>query len=90
MLFKVIFCRSREEIQARVQGEIERTSRDHSKIIDDDQKLLIKETKPKPTFAFIRYIEIKSKEIFWLTLYTLVLWGIFAERAYCNLFYSTI
>lgn len=86
MLIKIIICRSRQEIQARVQGEIDPASRNYSKIIDDDQKLFIKENKTKPTFAFVRYIEIKAKEIFWLTLYTLVLWGIFAERAYCNLF----
>jgi dual oxidase len=75
---------SRQEIQERFQGEIGTPVRDTSKIIDESQAESIKTelNVDRPRFAFVKYIELKSKEIFWMTLYTLVLWAIFIERAY--------
>jgi hypothetical protein len=82
----VVYRRSRQEIQERFQGEIGTPVRDTSKIIDESQAESIKTelNVDRPRFAFVKYIELKSKEIFWMTLYTLVLWAIFIERAYCT------
>ncbi|XP_063929411.1 dual oxidase 2-like [Zophobas morio] len=74
---------SRQEIQERFQGEIGHQERDTSKIIDDSQTESIKADHiGTPKFAFVSYLELKAKEIFWLSLYTLVLLAVFAERAY--------
>jgi len=58
--------------------------------IDNDQEVALQNTKQKPIKASFwistrpirRAIENYSREIFWMTLYTLVLLAIFAERAY--------
>ncbi|XP_044256242.1 dual oxidase 2-like [Tribolium madens] len=74
---------SRQEIQERFQGEIQSQPRDTSRVIDDNQAESIKSQHiTRSKFAFVRYIELKSKQIFWMMLYTLVLWAIFIERAY--------
>jgi len=60
--------------------------------IDNDQEVALQNTKQKPIKASFwistrpirRAIENYSREIFWMTLYTLVLLAIFAERAYCK------
>nr|CAD7458660.1 unnamed protein product [Timema tahoe] len=55
--------------------------------IDEDQKVALENSKLQPVnttpwLAARRIIENYSREIFWVTLYTLVLLAIFAERAY--------
>ena len=35
--------------------------------------------------SFTHYIDNNRRQIFWVTLYTLVVCGIFIERAYCTL-----
>jgi len=57
--------------------------------IDNDQEVALQNTKEKPikasfSISIRRAIENYSREIFWMTLYTLVLLAIFAERAYCK------
>lgn len=57
--------------------------------IDNDQEVALQNTKEKPIKASFwisirRATENYSREIFWMTLYTLVLLAIFAERAYCK------
>jgi hypothetical protein len=57
--------------------------------IDNDQEVALQNTREKPIkssfwISIRRVIENYSREIFWLTLYTLVLLAIFAERAYCK------
>ncbi|CAH1153484.1 unnamed protein product [Phaedon cochleariae] len=67
---------SKQEIEARFnQG---------TKIIDAHQEevLKIQSRAVHRQNAVIRFIEINSKEIFWFSLYTLVLFAIFLERAY--------
>nr|CAD7401821.1 unnamed protein product [Timema poppensis] len=55
--------------------------------IDEDQAVALENSKLQPVkttpwLAVRRIIENYSREIFWVTLYTLVLLAIFAERAY--------
>ncbi|KAG5870630.1 hypothetical protein JTB14_023085 [Gonioctena quinquepunctata] len=76
---------SKQEIEARFKGQsanVEEIER-NSKIIDQGQEEVIKTTirNDKPN-EILRYIELKSREIFWITLYTLILFCIFFERAY--------
>ncbi|KAK9889380.1 hypothetical protein WA026_004655 [Henosepilachna vigintioctopunctata] len=67
------------DINSRFKGE--------SSIIDQEQADILKdvsniEQKVNKRVGILKYIELKSKEIFWLTLYTLILLAIFIERAY--------
>ncbi|KAJ8926850.1 hypothetical protein NQ314_020701 [Rhamnusium bicolor] len=78
---------SRQEIEARFKGHGSESAENNvSKIIDEGQEKVIQDQKNSTTakkqYALLRFIELKSKEIFWKTLYTLVLFAIFAERAY--------
>ncbi|XP_074037846.1 dual oxidase 1 [Leptinotarsa decemlineata] len=79
---------SKQEIEARFKGESSRVENNqrNSRIIDEDQEIVLKtlgETSgPYKQNPVLRFIELKSKEIFWITLYTLVLICIFLERAY--------
>ncbi|XP_069693033.1 dual oxidase-like [Periplaneta americana] len=55
--------------------------------IDNDQEVALQNRREEPVhstlwIAIKRVIENYSREVFWLTLYTLVLLAIFAERAY--------
>lgn len=62
---------------------------DRARVIDNEQDANInkREFKKANQFAtFLKYIELKKRNIFWMALYTLVLFAIFAERAYCNFF----
>lgn len=52
----------------------------------EDEAIKKPKEKPSPLSKIVRYLEKQSQEIFWFTLYTLVLWAVFAERAYCKLF----
>lgn len=57
--------------------------------IDEAQEKALKNRNKEPIqrsfwISIKRIIENYSREIFWLTLYTLVLLAIFAERAYCK------
>ncbi|XP_072402675.1 dual oxidase 2-like [Diabrotica undecimpunctata] len=76
---------SKQEIEARFKGGGSfDESGNSAKMIDDDQEVVIK-THPvqEQKYAIaLKFIELKSKEIFWMSLYTLVLLGVFAERAY--------
>ena len=38
----------------------------------------------KRLHTFLRLVENNRLQIFWVTLYTLVMFGIFIERAYCE------
>ncbi|CAH0562068.1 unnamed protein product [Brassicogethes aeneus] len=54
-----------------------------SKLVDEEQDAILKSFKPVAMKSPLRkFLEIRSKEIFWTTLYTLVLLGIFIESAY--------
>ena len=49
----------------------------------------VQKTQPKSTAglyyqAAISFIENYRRQIFWATLYTLVLFGVFIERGYCK------
>ncbi|XP_065166773.1 dual oxidase 2-like [Atheta coriaria] len=52
---------------------------EETKLLND---AVINEETMSSRWNFLRYVERKSKEIFWVTLYTLVMIAIFAERAY--------
>lgn len=91
LILNVTNLRSHQEIQARIEGQSSaesNTETNDSRIIDERQEELIliqdRNATVGKAHAMLRYIELKSKEIFWLTLYTLVLLAIFAERAYCK------
>lgn len=73
---------SPSDIKARLQGVC--CSRDTSEVIDKEQDSIttIRKEQPGKHTQILRYIEENAKEIFWFSLYTLVLWAIFAERAY--------
>ncbi|XP_060531820.1 dual oxidase 2-like [Cylas formicarius] len=77
---------SRSEIESRFQGIAANHS---SRIIDQKQEEEAVEYHEKEQSFYLsyrnrvlRFIEIKCREIFWLSLYTMVLLCIFAERAY--------
>lgn len=91
LILNILNLRSHQEIQARFEGQSSKeTSGDmnESRIIDERQEELIRiqdrSIATGKTHATLRFVELKSKEIFWMTLYTLVLLAIFAERAYCE------
>ncbi|XP_018566718.1 dual oxidase 2-like [Anoplophora glabripennis] len=80
---------SHQEIQARFEGQSSTENggdTNESRIIDERQEELIRiqdrSTTTGRIHAILRFIELKSKEIFWMTLYTFILLAIFAERAY--------
>ncbi|KAJ8953259.1 hypothetical protein NQ318_015841 [Aromia moschata] len=74
---------SPQELETRFKGQRHEVGENDSQLIDGRQEELIKTQKTfKQKNALLRFIELKSKEIFWMTLYTLVLLAIFAERAY--------
>uniref|UniRef100_A0A1Y1KGZ7 NAD(P)H oxidase (H2O2-forming) n=1 Tax=Photinus pyralis TaxID=7054 RepID=A0A1Y1KGZ7_PHOPY len=70
------------DIKARLQGVS--SSKQTNELIDKEQDSVttIRKEKPGKYTQILRYIEENAKEIFWFSLYTLVLWAIFAERAY--------
>ncbi|KAL3290150.1 hypothetical protein HHI36_023514 [Cryptolaemus montrouzieri] len=76
------------DIRTRFKGETSENPDESASIIDQEQHQILENaestTKPKvsKTYGILKYIELKQKEIFWLTLYTLVMLGIFLERAY--------
>lgn len=80
------------DINTRFKGEASDQPEEDlyaTNVIDQEQKKILEnkeysKERPKTTFSSkcLKYIELKSKEIFWLTLYTLILWAIFLERAY--------
>lgn len=72
--------RSRAEIEARITGKV--AENDSNDIVDNNFE--IKQTANQKS-NILRIIERKSLDIFWYSLYTLVLLAIFAERAYCKL-----
>ncbi|KAJ8975680.1 hypothetical protein NQ317_019635 [Molorchus minor] len=75
---------SQEEIETRFKGQISNDT-NSGKIIDAGQEEVINVQKSKSRrkiVIILRQIELKSKVIFWMTLYTLILLAIFAERAY--------
>lgn len=57
-------------------------------MIDESQEEVIKsqhnQISDKNYSVALKFIELKSKEIFWMALYTFILLAIFAERAYCK------
>ncbi|XP_044765941.1 dual oxidase 1-like [Coccinella septempunctata] len=79
------------DINSRFKGEASEQSEDTymSNIIDQEQKKILDnkeyakdQTDKMFSSKFLKYVELKSKDIFWLSLYTLILWIIFLERAY--------
>ncbi|XP_057662401.1 dual oxidase 2-like [Diorhabda carinulata] len=82
---------SPQEIETRFKGQHMRNepeTKNDAKIIDENQAEIIRaHPKAIPVISnklsiALKFMELKSKEIFWMTLYTLVLLAIFAERAY--------
>ncbi|KAK4871803.1 hypothetical protein RN001_015927 [Aquatica leii] len=71
------------DIKARLQGI--GSSKHSSEVIDKEQQDVMITSKMKKPGKFtrtMRLLEQNAKEIFWYSLYTLVLLAIFAERAY--------
>lgn len=77
-------------MQNRVGGEGSSTSpnnRPDTKVIDEIQDKVIPDVQnaiasKSHFYSISRYVETNKREIFWVTLYTIVLLAIFAERAY--------
>jgi len=88
------------ELQSRVEGKVEneqdtKQEKSNSEIIDKDEKI-VEEMKKSDDYWYpiMKYLANKRLQIFWACLYTLFLFGIFAERVYCTslqiYFYSEI
>lgn len=80
-----MYFRNPSDIKARLQGTC--ASRHTSELIDREQDVTLtttSQTRLGKHIAFLRYLEENAKEIFWMSLYTLVLLAIFTERAYCK------
>lgn len=80
-LMNPTYFRSRDDIQARIGGNGNASS------FVNDEEIIIKREYVEPTFwtSTFHLIESKALYIFWMSLYTLVLLAVFAERAYCEL-----
>lgn len=67
----------------RIQGKV---SEKYNSTVSFEDNVIEKVKYKKPNFAMciVKYVELKYLEIFWFSLYTLILLAIFAERAYCE------
>lgn len=81
------------ELQSRVEGKVENEQdvteeRNNSEIIDRNEEIVEKRKKYSDDYWYpiMKYLANKRLQIFWACLYTLLLLGIFAERAYCTYF----
>ncbi|GLV42469.1 Dual oxidase [Carabus blaptoides fortunei] len=78
------------ELESRMGGEgssIQSNSRANTRTIDELQDQVIPNVRNVNArnsyfYGISRYVEIKKREIFWATLYTIILLAIFVERAY--------
>lgn len=78
------------ELQSRIEGKVENEQRimeekRNSEIIDRNETIIV-ETKTYSDdywYPIMKYLANKRLQIFWASLYTLLLLGIFAERVYC-------
>lgn len=75
---------------ARIEGE---STVKRETTLDDEQEKLIENSIEKEKqqmrnsgffYKISRHIESNFRELFWVVLFTLVLLGIFIERAYCK------
>lgn len=86
LFFDISIFSNPVDIKARLQGtaaEKSYTTPTSQKAVEDSITVNTLHVKPNVYVRILKYCEQKSKELFWLSLYTLVLWAIFAERAYC-------
>lgn len=81
------------ELQSRVEGKVENEQdsmekNNDSEIIDKDEKIVeeMKKYSDDYWYPIMKYLANKRLQIFWVCLYTLFLFGIFAERVYCAYF----
>lgn len=78
------------ELQSRIEGKIENEDEteeeNNSAIIDRDEKIVeeMKKYSDDYWYPVMKYLANKRLQIFWACLYTLLLFGIFAERVYCT------
>lgn len=79
------------ELQSRVEGKVEseqdaKEEERNSEIIDKDEKIVEEMMKHSDDYWYpiMKYLANKRLQIFWASLYTLFLLGIFAERVYCT------
>jgi len=80
------------ELKSRIEGRIE-TEQDaedsNNKIFDKDEKI-VKEMEECSNsdywYPIMKYLANKRQQVFWTSLYTLFLLGIFGERVYCTFF----
>jgi len=78
------------ELQSRIEGKVEneqdiKKENNNSKIIDKDETIVeeMKKNLDNYWYPIMKYLANKQLQIFWSCLYTLLLFGIFAERVYC-------
>lgn len=78
------------EIQFRIEGKVQneqsvKGKKDNTETIDRNEKIVeeIKQHSNHYWYPIMKYLANKRLQIFWISLYTLILLGIFAERVYC-------
>ncbi|XP_012281785.1 dual oxidase 2 isoform X2 [Orussus abietinus] len=75
-----------EELKSRIAGNVpvNQGQNNRTSVIDGDQKIIEDSAKHQDDYWYPiqKYIANKQLQIFWISLYTAVLFAIFAERAY--------
>lgn len=72
------------DLKSRVEGII-----DNGNSIDNNEKIVTPKNEDNYWNPVTKYIANKQLQIFWICLYTMLLFGIFAERVYCKYIFIT-